>query len=720
MMKDKNKNKEHFLFALVGNPNVGKSSIFNHLTGLRQKTGNFPGVTVDKKIGSMPPPSISANFEVEMSLPFRVIDLPGAYSLYPNSQDERVVLNVLSNPNDAHYPDAIVYVADLTALERHLLLFTQIRDLGFPMILAVCMTDVAKQQGILLDKLALTDELQLPIVEINGRTGDGIELLKNEMEKIAELKKSFYCSKPIYQPTSEELKVVERMRLLLPIETNYQGVLWAHHYEKLPFLGNFEKNIVRKIVEEEHMQDLKLQISETLHRFQKMQPMVGVGIKRTLKKTENLTDQLDKILTHPILGKIIFIALMLFVFQSVFSWAEIPKGWIETGFTELTKFLNQSLPKIWLTKLLTDGILAGLSGVLTFVPQIAILFLLTSILEEVGYMARAVFLFDRFMQKFGLNGRSVVALVSSGACAIPAVMSTRTISNWKERLITIMVTPLISCSARIPVYTLLVGFTVPNERFWGIDQRGLAFAGLYVLSVLSALFAGWVFKMIIKNTEPAFLAIELPDYRMPVWKNIVFNVLSKTKAFVMGAGKIIITISIVLWFLAAFGPEEKMNRAEENALKIAKTEQLDSLSTENLIASLRLEESYAGILGKTIEPAIEPLGFDWKIGIALVSSFAAREVFVGTMTTIYSIGQSDDDSTLRERLKNEKRPDGTPRYSFAMVLALLLFYVFAMQCMSTLAVVKRETNGWKWAIIQFVFMFAMAYLSALAAFQGLH
>lgn len=700
-------------FALVGNPNAGKSSIFNQLTGLRQKTGNFPGVTVDKKVGR-----ININHT-----PLSIIDLPGTYSLYPNSQDERVVLNILSNPNDANYPDAIVYIADLTSLERHLLLLTQIRDLGLPIILGVGMIDLAQSKGIVFQKDILAQTLQIPIVCLNGRTGEGIEALKKEMSNIAQIlqrRQTHPLSKPFYQPTPIEAKTVERLRMEFPIiKSNYQAILWAHHAKHLPFLGQNEKNFIHHVNQEEKFEDLRLQISETLTRFDKLQPLVNQAIKKTQdEKKHSRTDAIDRVLTHHFWGKVIFVGIMLFVFQSVFTWAEIPKGWIEEGFTMLNSFLTKTLPDAWFTKLLTEGVVSGLSGVLTFFPQIAILFFLISTLEEIGYMARAVYLFDRFMQRFGLNGRSIVSLVSGGACAIPAVMSTRTISNWKERLITIMVTPLISCSARIPVYTLLVGLIVPDKRIWGIfDARGLSFAGLYGLSIVSALLAAWVFKRIIKTNERAFLAIELPEYRMPVWKNIFMTVWTKSLSFVTEAGKIILAISVALWFLASFGPSEAMQNAQNQAEIIAKEQQLSADSLQTLVASKRLQASYAGHLGKVIEPAIRPLGFDWKIGIALISSFAAREVFGGTMATIYSIGKVDDDAYFQERMLAERRPDGSPLYTMATVISLLTFYVFAMQCMSTIAVVKRETNSWKWALIQFAYMFVLAYLSSFIVFQ---
>ena len=461
--------KKTFTFALVGNPNAGKSSIFNQLTGLRQKVGNFPGVTVDKKIGAMSLPNDGSDV--------RIVDLPGTYSLYPNSQDERVVLNILSNPKDENYPDAIIYIADLTNLERHLLLFSQIKDLNIPLVLGVGMLDIAAQQGISFDKKRLSERFNVGVVGMNGRTGAGVEALKVEMQKLVH-EKAPPQYKMFFQPNSIELKTAEEIRLRLPQADNiYRAILLAHHAPQLPFLTNFEKAQIRQIVVAEKFESIRFQIVETLQRFDRLQPILKHFFQKNKEKAANLTDKIDNIVTHSVLGPLIFFAILFTIFQSIFTFAEVPKAWIETIFTETNVFLKAQLPQSWLTDLLTDGIIAGLSGVLVFIPQIAILFLLITLLEEVGYMARTVYLFDRIMQKVGLNGRSIVALVSSGACAIPAIMSTRTISNWKERLITIMVSPLISCSARIPVYALLVGFVVPNE-YWGISTNKAWFSAV--------------------------------------------------------------------------------------------------------------------------------------------------------------------------------------------------------------------------------------------------
>jgi ferrous iron transport protein B len=465
---------------------------------------------------------------------------------------------------------------------------------------------------------------------------------------------------------------------------------------------------------------LRGQINETMQRFDKFIPIVNRTIvnRKVENQPETITDKIDHFVIHPIFGPIIFFTLMLLIFQAIFTWSSIPMDWIDAGFGSLVQGVKSVMPNTWFRGLLTDGLIAGLGGVLIFIPQIAILFFLIAILEEVGYMARAVFMFDRIMQKFGLNGRSIVALISGGACAIPAVMSTRTISNWKERIITIMVTPFISCSARIPVYIVLIGFVVPDVSVLGIfNAQSLVFMGLYLLGIFAALGSAFIFNKILKTNEQSFLMIHLPNYRSPQFKNIGLIVWEKVRTFTVEAGKIILIISVVLWFMASFGPSEAMQNAKDNALTIAKEKQLTEMESDDLLAAKSIEASYAGHLGKFIEPAIRPLGFDWKIGIALITSFAAREVFVGTMATIYSIGSVQDELSIRDKMAKETRANGKPVYDFATALSLLLFYVFAMQCMSTLAVVKRETNSWKWPAIQFFFMSALAYLSSLLAYQ---
>ena len=698
----------------MGNPNSGKSSVFNRLTGMRQKVGNFPGVTVDKKLGEV---------QFGPSLRATLIDFPGAYSLYPTSLDERIVVQTLVNPTDPNYPDAILYIADLTRLDKHLLLFSQLRDLGLPILLVLNMADMAEQEGLEVDTKLLERKLQTPVVLVSGRTGQGFDALEEAVLKLAANLQDHCNLPPFYPLSSQEQAMAQAASSLFPQTNLYQRLVVMHHLDWLPNLSATQSQEALRTRQTFNFQSLRSQVDETMARYDIFTPIVARALRKTgsSSSSANYSTRLDGVLTHPVSGPILFLVLMMLVFQAVYAWATYPMDAIEWFFGALSGGLKANLPAGWLTNLLTDGVLAGLGGIIVFVPQIAILFLLISLLEEVGYMARAAFMFDRLMQFFGLNGRSIIALISGGACAIPAIMSARTIGNHKERLITILVTPFISCSARIPVYTVLIGFVAPPTQVLGVlNMQGLAFMGLYLLGILAALLSALFFKYVLKSSERSFLMLELPEYRMPVWRNVGLTVWEKVKTFVWEAGKIIMIISIVLWALASFGPGTSMQQAQQQAQTEATTLQLDEASTQALMASRQLEASYAGHMGKWIEPAIAPLGFDWKIGIALITSFAAREVFVGTMSTIYSLGDGGDELSVRQRLASEKDPiTQQPVYNQATSLSLLLFYVFAMMCMSTLAVVKRETNTWKWPILQFVFMTALAYLSSLLAYQWL-
>ncbi len=695
--------------ALLGNPNCGKSTVFNQLTGMRQKIGNFPGVTVDKKLGKL---TLADGKEATL------IDLPGTYNLYPTSQDERVVLNILANPADDYYPDAILYIADVTQLEKHFLLFSQVRDLGIPMVLALNMSDAAAEQNLQYDTKAIEKAFNVPTVAISGRSGDNFQQLKTTLNQL--VTEPFTAPKLFYQFSDTEKEISQSIQDTHQLDNPFQTLLWAQNGNRLTFLSEAKRTEIAQLVKVKNFNPLANQVREVMQRFDRFTPILKKAIQRTESNKITLTEKIDDVVTHRVWGPLIFFVLMLIVFQAIYAWSSFPMDLIEAGFASLTEAVNGAMADTWYRSLLTDGIIAGLGGILIFIPQIAILFLLISILEEVGYMARAVFMFDHLMQRFGMNGRSIVALVSSGACAIPAVMSTRTISNWKERLITILVAPFISCSARIPVYTVLIGFVVPSATIWGVfNQQGLAFMGLYIVSIIAALGSAWVFKKILKTEERSFLLLELPEYRQPVLKNVLFTVYEKVKAFVIEAGKVIFVISIILWVMASYGPSNQMELAEKEAITIATQNNLDETATADLIAGKQIEASYAGHLGKFIEPAIRPLGYDWKIGIALITSFAAREVFIGTMATIYSIGSADEDTgTIRDRMAKETNPvTGKPTYNFATSLSLLVFYIFAMMCMSTLAVVKRETGGWKWPIIQFLFMTGLAYLGAFVVYQ---
>ncbi len=712
--------------ALIGNPNSGKSTVFNQMTGLRQRTGNFPGVTVEVKEGTLNFPN---GHEATL------YDFPGTYSLYPTSSDEKVVAAVLTNPIDPYFPDAMVYVADVTKLEKHLLLFTQLLDLNIPVLLALNMSDSAEDLGIKVNASKISESFGVPVIPISGRTGHNTMRLIVELEKMATgerlmvNRKPFTMNRPPFYPlTDSEKQVSEAIRQNLGVENPYRALLIGHHGSWLPFLNTAEKETVAAIVLTKNFQSLRAQVDETLDRYDRFIPLSQAAIVSPPAFPNTPTDRIDAVLTHRLWGPLIFFAVMMLVFQAIFDWSNYPMGWIEIGFAKLSEFLTLQLPAAWYTEMLTDGILAGLGGILVFVPQIAILFLLISILEEIGYMSRVVFMFDKTMRRFGMNGRSMVSLISGSACAVPAIMSSRTIGNWQERLITVMVTPFISCSARIPVYLVLIGIAVPATKVGGfVSLQSLVFGAMYLLGVLAAFSSGWAMKRWLHRREHSFLAIELPVYRIPLWKNVFLNVWEKVKAFVVGAGKIILVVSIALWALSRFGPGNSIEQAAVLAQTEAVQLNLDSAGTDGLVHQRSLEASWAGQAGKLMEPVIRPLGYDWKIGIALLTSFAAREVFTGTLAVLYNMGGAESDindhseneakATLRQRMQKEKFSDtGDPVYSLATALSLLVFYALSMQCFSTLAVVRRETGSWKWAGLQFGFMSLLAYLGAWAVY----
>ena len=704
-------NSKKFKIGLVGNPNCGKTSVFNLLTGLHQKTGNFPGITVDKKIGDL---DLGENYSAEL------IDLPGTYSLYPISKDERIVVQSLLQKSDPNLPDLVIYVVDSTHLEKNLLLFTQIRDLGIPIVMALNMTDLATARGLELNAVKLAKELHTPIVKISGRTEEGLLDLKESVVSLYEslpinVEKKCDC---FYNLGEKEKTITNEFAKVFPEYNEYQLLIIAHHYEWLP-ISDEQRKESKAILESNDFDALDAQVNETMQRYSSIEPIVRKVIDNKKGGSKEFTNKIDRILTNNFLGITIFFVVMAIVFQSIFQLASYPMDLIDQGMGFLVNIVKTNLPESWLTNLLTDGVISGIGGIVIFIPQIAILFLFITLLEEVGYLARVAYMLDRVMQKFGLNGRSVVALISGGACAIPAIMSARTISNPKERLITILVTPFISCSARIPVYAILVAFVVPPTKVLGfLNLQGVVFMAMYLLGILGALISSFVLNKLMDNTEQSFLLLELPDYKMPLFRNVFYAVWEKVRQFVFEARKVILVISILLWFLASYGPTEKMNNAETSSIEYAQENKLSDEQKQDLISSKKLEASYIGHLGKFIEPAIEPLGYDWKIGIALITSFAAREVFVGTMATIYSIGSEDDQSSIQEKMRAEINPEtGGPRFTLAVSLSLLIFYVFAMQCMGTLAVVYRETKSWKYPILQFLFMTGLAYFSSLIVYQ---
>jgi ferrous iron transport protein B len=645
--------------ALLGNPNTGKSSIFNLLTGLRQTIGNFPGVTVEKKSGSL---KVSGEEHL-------ITDFPGVYSIYPRTKDEEVVYSALTNRQSLEFPDLAIYVVDASNLERNLLFFTQLYDLNIPMVMVLNMWDVTSKRGIELD----LDKLQkrfpdVQIITTNARIGLGknriLDAIKNVIAK-------------------------ERIEKII---TNYAPA---------------------------SKENITIQEEEAKERFKEIKKLIAEVEVSKKGKTDNISRKIDRILVHPIFGYLIFISILLVVFQFIFSFASIPMDMIDGLFVSLSNRISDIMPKGMLTDLISQGVIPGIGGIFVFIPQIALLFFFISILEETGYLARVVFIMDRIMRPLGLNGKSVVPLMSSAACAIPGIMSARTIADWRERMITILVAPLMSCSARIPVYTLLISLVIPNKKVLGIlNLQGIVLLGLYLLGIIAAIVVSLILKQFIGKREQGFLLLELPSYRSPRWSNIGINILEKVKVFVLDAGKIILAISVILWALATFGPSNQMKNSERNLVQSTEYKLLSPTEKQQRLASVKLESSYIGIMGKSIEPIIKPLGFDWKIGIALITSFAAREVFVGSLATIYAVND-DSESNLKliEKMHQEKSNNGKYVYNFASGISLMVFYVFAMQCMATLAVVKRETQSWKWPIVQLVYMGFLAYFGALISFQ---
>lgn len=695
--------------ALVGNPNSGKSSLFNQLTGLKQKIGNFPGVTVEKRSGLTTLPDGST---------LEIIDLPGIYSIYPRSLDEQIVSEILLNHRSTTTPDKIVVIADATNLKRGLLLLSQIMDVGLPTILALNMMDLVAKAGISYDLKKLSAKLSIPVVAINARMGIGLQELKKVIAGPVEPP-----AKPVFPIWDEARKPVKELREKLGVDNDYEAYQFLEQPRSLNFLSRNDRQVVDEIRTRYNFTPGKFQGAETIQRYGFIQDLLNeVTLKQTDFSWKNYSRRIDKVLTHKVWGYVLFFGLLFLIFQAIFAWATVPMDLIDQLFASLRQYLHSALPEGPLTSLLANGIVPGIGGIMIFVPQIAILFAFISILEESGYMARVVFLMDKIMRKFGLNGKSVVPLMSGVACAIPAIMATRTIDNWKERMITIFVTPLMSCSARLPVFTILIALIVPEMKLFGFfNLQGLALMGLYLLGFVAAIGSAWVMKHIIRVRERSFLIMELPTYRIPRWSNVGYTIIEKTKAFVFEAGKVIMAISIILWVLASYGPGDRLAKARENVLAESPELIAEESELHNRIAAYKLEHSYAGVVGKAIEPAIRPLGYDWKIGIALITSFAAREVFVGTMATIYSIGSVDveeEDTTIRTRMKQEINPEtGGPRFTPAVGFSLLIFYLFAMQCMSTLAVVYRETGGWKWPMLQLLYMTSLAYISALIVYQ---
>ncbi len=693
--------------ALIGNPNTGKTSVFNALTGLNQKVGNYPGITVDKKQGVC---------RLSRGVKAHILDLPGTYSLNASSLDENVVIELLLNKNDKDHPDVAVIVSDVENLKRNLLLFTQVKDLKIPTILVINMSDVMNRKGISLEIEVLEKRLHTKIALVSTRKNSGIQELKSLIENYKTLPTQQCLDASTIDPV-----YFDRLQKAFPNQDLYK--LWLVITQDVNFGKITRQELdVSKFKTKSASELKRLQQKEAIKRYQFINNVLKEGQNIDRSKARDLRSKLDRVLTHKVWGYVIFFIILLTIFQAIYDWATFPMDLIDTTFAGLAEWVKNTYPgggKV--TDLVAEGIVSGIGGIVIFIPQIAFLFLFISILEESGYMSRVVFLMDRIMRRFGLSGKSLVPLISGTACAIPAVMATRNIENWKERLITILVTPFTTCSARLPVYLIIIALVIPEGYIFGLSYQALTLMLLYLIGFGMAVFSAYVLDRVMKTNRKTFFVVEMPNYKLPLLKNVLITVFEKTKTFVLEAGKIILAISIILWVLASYGPGEKFNNAETFVTKAYADSSEAEL--EDRVAAYRLEHSYIGIIGKTIEPVIKPLGYDWKIGIGLVASFAAREVFVGTLATIYSVGSASENEsidTIKTKMSKETYADGRKVFTFASGISLLLFYAFAMQCMSTLAVVKRETKSWKWPLIQLVGMTTIAYIFALIAFQILN
>ena len=686
--------------ALLGNPNTGKTSVFNALTGLSQKVGNYPGITVEKKEGIC---------KLDRTTKGHVLDLPGTYSLNASSMDESVVIELLLNRNSKDFPDVAVVVTDVENLKRNLLLFTQVKDLGIPTLLVINMADQMKRKGITLDIPLLQEALDTKIAVVSTREKKGLEELKKMIIDYRQLSTAATIS-----INSIDEAYFQNLEKIFPNQSLYK--LWLVITQDVNFAKLDRKRVSDatdfKTASPSNLK--RLQQKETVKRYQFINQVLKQGLNIDRAAATDLRSRFDRVLIHKFWGYVIFFVILMTIFQSIFSWSSIPQDFIDSSFASLSQILSEKLPAGVFTDLLTQGIVPGLGGIVIFIPQIAFLFLFISILEETGYMSRVVFLMDRGLRRFGLNGKSVIPLISGTACAIPAVMATRNIENWKERLITILVTPFTTCSARLPVYAILIALVIPEGSLLGLNYKGLMLMFLYLVGFGMALLAAWILSKTLDIQAKSYFVVEMPNYKLPLLKNVGITVWEKTRTFVAEAGKIILAISILLWIMASYGPGKNFNQAEQIVQQ--DYHELNDIDLEIKKNAYKLEHSYIGILGKTIEPVISPLGYDWKIGIALISSFAAREVFVGTLATIYSV-ESDSEDTIKNRMASEVRKDGSPLFNLASGISLMLFYAFAMQCMSTLAVVRKETNSWKWPMVQLFGMTLLAYLVAFSTYQ---
>ena len=685
--------------ALIGNPNTGKSSVFNQLTGLNQKTGNYPGITVEKRQGVC---------RLPRGVKARILDLPGTYSLNASSLDENVVVELLLNKNDKDFPDVAVVISDVENLKRNMLLFTQIKDLSIPTILVINMSDRMNRKGISIDAEKMEELLQAKVVLVSARKNEGIDALKQHITSYKNI-----STAPCVSIASIDQEYFFSLERTFPNQSLYK--LWLVITQDVNFA-----RIERQKMEAQdanHMRSRsflkRLQQKETIKRYQYINNVLKACYNKDSAKATGLRGRLDRILTHKVWGFVIFFLVLFTIFQALYDWSSVPMDFIDTSFAQLSDWAKVNLPNWLAPNLIAEGVIPGLGGIVIFVPQIALLFLFIAILEETGYMSRVVFITDRVMRRFGLSGKSVIPLISGTACAIPAIMATRNIENWKERLITILVTPFTTCSARLPVYLILISLVIPNDRILGANLQGLVLMFFYLLGFVMALLAAFVLHKTLLKRQTSHFVVEMPNYRIPLLKNVIITIFEKTKSFVLEAGKIILAISILLWVMASNGPGATFKNAPE--IVAAQAEVTDA-NFDQKLSAYKLEHSYLGFVGKGIEPIIRPLGYDWKIGIAIVSSFAAREVFVGTLATIYNVGDSSEE-TIKNRMSAETYADGTAVFNLASGLSLMVFYAFAMQCMSTLAIVRKETNSWRWPAVQLVVMTVIAYLGALATFQ---